>query len=125
MKNKGFTLVELIITITLIAIISVTIGVSMSGMLSRQEDNKLEEYITDIEEAACTYAELHDNSSNDTVKIDTLIQEGYLSTELTHPINEDSITNYANDEVEIVWEDGKRSCNYEIKIDWKYIFKFK
>ena len=32
MKNKGFTLVELIITITLIAIISVTIGVSMSGI---------------------------------------------------------------------------------------------
>lgn len=41
MKNKGFTLVELIITITLIAIISVTIGVSMSGMLSRQKIKSL------------------------------------------------------------------------------------
>ena len=39
MKNNGFTLVELIITITLIAIISVSIGVSISGMLSREKES--------------------------------------------------------------------------------------
>ena len=60
MKNNGFTLVELIITITLIAIISVTIGVSMTGMLGRQDEKEIEEYIKTIEEAACVFAEIDD-----------------------------------------------------------------
>ena len=115
MKNKGFTLVELIITIGLIAIVSVTIGVSLSGMLGRQDDRKVEEYETDIEEAACIYAEINDITSSTTVDINTLISEGLLNRDLNNPIDNKPVTEYGDDEVSINWDaDGRRTCNYDI-----------
>lgn len=114
MKNRGFTLVELIITIALIAIISVTIGVSMSGLLSRQDERQLEEYISDIENAACVYAELNNIVTNSTVSIGTLISEGLLSTDLTNPQDNLSVSEYSSDTVSIVWSNGRRTCNYTI-----------
>ena len=56
MKDKGFTLIELIVTITLIVIISVTVGVSITGMLDRQEEKDTEDYVNQIQDAACVYA---------------------------------------------------------------------
>ena len=76
MKNKGFTLVELIITITLIAIISVSIGVSVTGLLSRQEDDQAEEFKKTISDAACVYAELNNITTTDTITVQELIDAG-------------------------------------------------
>ena len=114
MKNKGFTLVELIITITLIAIISVTIGVSMSGMLGRQEERQAEEYVNTIAEAACVYAEVNDITTSTSVKISDLISAGLLSSELTNPISDRPITDYNDNTVSITWNNGEKSCSYTI-----------
>ena len=113
MENKGFTLVELIITITLIAIISVTIGVSMSGMLSRQDEKRVEEYNNTIEEAACVYAEINNIMFSTTVEINTLIQEGLLSSDLNNPVENKPVAEYGSDKVNINWSNGKRTCLYE------------
>ena len=94
MKNNGFTLVELIITITLIAIISVSIGVSINGMLSRQEEDQAEQYAKDIADAACVYAEVNDITTNSTVTINELISAGLLSKDLINPISDRPITDY-------------------------------
>ena len=114
MKNSGFTLVELIITITLIAIISVTIGVSMSGMLGRQEERQAEEYVNTIAEAACVYAEVNDITTSTSVKISDLISAGLLSSELTNPISDRPITDYNDNTVSITWNNGEKSCSYTI-----------
>ena len=116
MKNKGFTLVELIITITLIAIISVSIGVSVTGLLSRQEDDQAEEFKKTISDAACVYAELNNITTTDTITVQELIDAGLISRDLTNPLNDESIMDekYLVSNVTITWDNGLKTCSYEI-----------
>lgn len=44
MKKNGFTLIEILVVIVLLAAISVTIGVNMSGMTERQDEKQEKEY---------------------------------------------------------------------------------
>ena len=113
MKNNGFTLVELIITITLIAIISVSIGVSISGMLSREKESQAEEYDKTIADAACVYAELNDITyTTDEVTIQDLLDAGLITKDLTNPLSDKEITEYASDKVLISWDNGLKTCSY-------------
>lgn len=114
MKSNGFTLVELIITITLIAIISVSIGVSINGMLNRQEEKEAENYAQKIADAACVYAEINNIMTDSEVTIETLISAGLLSRELTNPLTDLPITNYNDNIVTITWSNNKRTCNYTL-----------
>lgn len=113
MKNKGFTLVELIITIALIAVISVTIGVSMTGMFSRQEEKDAEAYVVTIENAACMYVEISGTTDIE-VTIAELLDNGFLNAELQNPITNKSISDYRDNIVEINWNNGEKTCNYEL-----------
>jgi len=36
MKKNGFTLMEMLVTVALLALLSIVVGVSMTGMFSRQ-----------------------------------------------------------------------------------------
>ena len=45
MKKNGFTLIEILLVIVLLAAISVTVGVSMNGMFNNEEDKKYNAYI--------------------------------------------------------------------------------
>ena len=114
MKDKGFTLIELIVTITLIVIISVTVGVSITGMLDRQEEKDTEDYVNQIQDAACVYAEINDIRSNDTVSIGELIAAGLLDSSLKIPSNDNPITPYNNDRVSITWDNGEKTCTYDM-----------
>ena len=116
MKNKGFTLVELIVTVALLAIISVVIGVSMSGMLSRQDDKELKNYQKEIEKAACAYAEANNFKINEnrSIDINTLISSGTLKKTINNPKSGKPITDYGTDEVKITWDNGEKTCSYEM-----------
>ena len=52
--KKGFTLIELIVTIALIALITVSVGVSMNGMLDKQTEKEYASYVKTIENTACS-----------------------------------------------------------------------
>lgn len=113
MKNKGFTLIELIITIALIAVISVAVGVSLNGLLSRQKDKEIAEYKKEIEAAACTYAEINDITSNSNIKIKELIKSGLLSKELTNPNSNESVEKEEENTVKIEFSsEGIKECIY-------------
>lgn len=112
MKNKGFTLIELLVVITLVAAISVAVGVSMSGMLSRQEEKDYEDYKKILENAACTYAEIHKITTSSSVEIGKLLDEGLLRKDLTNPKNDKKVTEYSDQTVNINWNNYEKTCTY-------------
>lgn len=112
MKNKGFTLVELIVTIALLAAIAVTVGVSMSGMFERHEKKEICAYKKNIEDAACVYAEI-ENITNGEVYIKDLINGGYLKTTLKNPEDDTPIKDYPDDFVNVDIENNQRKCTYD------------
>ena len=112
MNNKGFTLIETLVVIALLAAVSVTVGVSMSGMLNRQNNNKLTDYRETIENAACVYAENNNVKSDSTVTIKELIENGLLKKNLTNPATKKNIMDYENDVVNINWQNNERNCSY-------------
>lgn len=114
MKNTGFTLVELIITIALIAIISVSIGVSIVGMLDREKDKQEEEFFATIENAACVYAEINNIDTDTDVSVNNLIAAGLLNSEISNPKNNLSVIDYKNDFVSIKWDNGKKICEFNL-----------
>lgn len=111
MNKKGFTFIELLVTISLIAVLSTSITVSMLKMYDNQKDSYSEEMISNIEAAACTYAEVESLRSTCTiscdVNINTLITEGYL--------DEDVYESYGLDKKVIIsWSNtGLKTCVYE------------
>lgn len=112
MNNKGFTLVELLVTITLIAAVSVTIGLSVSGLLNRNSEKEWKDYKDKIAKAACTYAEIKENKTNAEVTIETLINEGYLKKNIKNPKTGKAITEYTDHIIEINWVNNERNCEY-------------
>ena len=112
MGKKGFTLIEILLVIALIAALSVTVGVSMSGIFKNEEDKKLKEYYETIEKAACVYAEIKDYKDNRTITKNELLDAGLISKNLKNPSNDEMITedNTIND-IEITFSaTNEKSC---------------
>ena len=63
MKKNGYTLIELIVTIGLIATAATVILVNVVGMKDTQVEANSEKYINAIEDAACAYIDM----SNETI----------------------------------------------------------
>ena len=54
-NNKGFTLVEILVTIGLLALLGVGIGVSLNKVLKNQEENTYETFIEKIKSSTLLY----------------------------------------------------------------------
>ena len=55
-KNKnGFTLIEILVTIGILAVLTTIIGVSVSQLIDNANDKKMKEFTDEIEKAACAY----------------------------------------------------------------------
>lgn len=111
MKKNGFTLIEILLVIVLLAAISVTVGVSMNGMFNKEEDKKYNTYISQIEDAACVYAETHNIKTNTTITINNLIRDGLISKNLKNP-KEDVVVENDNTikGVIIEWKNNEKKC---------------
>lgn len=101
-NNRGFTLVELIAVMTLLAaIILVTVPVIINTI--KKNDDKLgENFEKSLKQAAELYVErnrdvfpdLNNIGGTAEVSTDTLIEEGYLKQNLENPIDNSSVLNY-------------------------------
>lgn len=101
-NNRGFTLVELIAVMTLLAaIILVTVPVIINTI--KKNDDKLgENFEKSLKQATELYVErnrdvfpdLNNIGGTAEVSTDTLIEEGYLKQDLENPIDNSSVLNY-------------------------------
>lgn len=122
MKKNGFTMVELIITIVLLALIAVVIGTNMVGLQSKQTEKNYKAFTGRLESAACQYIEKKENatqkrncksnpnSSYCNITVGTLINAGLIDYDEIDP-STDEVVN-TNLVVKIKWSNGEQSCEF-------------
>lgn len=118
--NKGFTLVELLGVIVILAVLSTLIVVSVGGTIKKSKNQLSEVQIDNIIEAAKTYhlkegmneEEISDNNSQTCVTVDYLINNGYIDNEEIVEITSDT---KLNSSVVIVYENNKYKYKYQKK----------
>ena len=138
MNNKGFTLIEIIAVIGLLALIATMVGSSLVSMNQKQNQKNYDNYKETIAQAGCIYFESKNSTlyiSYDTalassppnsakVKRDycivnghtcyistkRLIENGYLSEDLVDPTTQEKVTN--NEVAVIKYEKGRKTCCY-------------
>ena len=111
MNKKGFTLIEVLLVIVLVAAISVTVGVNMAGMQERQLNKEIKNYNETLEKAGCVYAEMKKLTNNTEVTVEILINEGLISKNLKKPNTKDTVEVDKNKIVEIKWENNEKKCS--------------
>lgn len=140
MNSRGFTLIELIITIALLSMLFSLIATNMVGLQSRQLQANYDNYKLEIESAACLFMDSKDAAMNNVIatnvsftayankgsgeankaecikieacyiKTKTLLDNGYLNKDLKDPSTGSKVTN--NEIVRVSYTNGEKNCAY-------------
>lgn len=122
--NKGFTLVELLVTIALIGAISVIVGVSVDNLLTNQRHRQYDDFVNEMERAACVYAEdearmleVVDNKITNA----NLIKYGLIKKTMDNPITKVKAMDDDESYVQVTIDNNERICKYvDMKCDDNY-----
>ena len=116
MENKGFTLIELLAVIFFVALIGTIVTVNFTGSLHSANQKQCDEFVKEIEDAACVYASLSINKGVcnrdkcDPITLNELVNQGLVE------IEKDACTGNDMDLTETVkvsWnEEGEKKCEY-------------
>ena len=95
MKNRGFTLAELISIIIILSVITILSFSSMTKTLKKTTVKELESFKDQIKNASSIYIESNINDyfngiNEETFSLETLINNKYLSDEISNPSNCDN-----------------------------------
>lgn len=120
-NKNGFTLIELVVTIGLMALIGIVISVNVLGMFSDQEDQDYEAFKKQIEDAACIYVETTNDLKKNCratngcyIAIDKTIGEGYIAEDLVDPSTGKKVSeNPSKYKVRVSWVDNEKQCKME------------
>ena len=127
-KNRnGFTLIEMLVVITIVIALGITIGVSMNKLSQNTKDANNESIIKEILVAAQTYCKLSNSNCSGAIELSTLISSGTLDEDIltkNNPVKNGNVNfNAENDTVKLVIdantkeEDFVYTCNiYEYKL---------
>ena len=116
MKNKGFTLIELLVVVAIMALLGTIITVSLTGSLNDAHQKECDEFVHEVENAACVYVGFSNkqvicNRTNCApIKLDLLVSEGLIKSEADTCTGEEIDL---NETVTISWDDnGEKTCKY-------------
>lgn len=117
-SKKGFTLVELLATITIIGIISILAFPSLNRIITNNKEKKFEYYADSIKKGAKLYIESHNKDIWDKDEAgDTKINYSDLKTDyLIKDYNNDNTTCDNNGTYVIVTKNSYNNYTYEIHI---------
>ena len=99
MNSRGFTLIELIITIALLSMLFSLIATNMVGLQSRQLQANYNNYKAECIRAEACY-----------VRTKELLELGYLNKDLKDPSTGAPVTN--DEVVRISYSFGEKTCLY-------------
>ena len=93
-NNKGFTLIELLLTIVLLSVISIISFVSINAIINKNKENECNSLVNNIKMAAKEYTSdnRYKNNFNTTINTKYLIDNNYLSSNITNPYTKDELT---------------------------------
>ena len=106
MKKNGFTLVELLSIVVILGIIVVVALPQISGSIGSKKEKQYNKIVKIVENAGKVY--LTENGTMDSVSIDILIKNDYLTSGLKNPINNTPLT----------------GCVKKITSDWVTKYKY-
>lgn len=116
MKNRGFTLIEILVVIAVIGVIGTIVTVSVSDVLDETKQKRCDEFVRKIEDSACAYSSLTNKSivctraNCNPISLNTLIIEGYITE------TQDACTGRTIDgskTISISWNSsGEKKCTY-------------
>ena len=108
MKKNGFTLVELLSIVVILGIIVVVALPQISGSIGSKKEKQYNKIVKIVENAGKVY--LTENVTKDSVSIDILIKNDYLTSGLKNPINNTPLTGC----VKKITSDGVTKYKYEV-----------
>ena len=114
-NKKGFTMVELLGIVAIIAAILIFTVPSIIGMLKRDEESEYNRFLEDLYLAGETYAQLNiDNYPDGTgiVNVQDLIENGYIKSSTVNPKTDQVIK--SSDKI-IITKEADGSYSYEYK----------
>ena len=104
LKERGFTLIELIATIALLAIIALISFVSINAVINKNKEKQYKNLVSSIKIAAKQYASENKHSEAFSDKSEVVIHlsdlSGYISMPIIDPYTNQAISNI--DEIEII-----------------------
>jgi len=118
MKNRrnGFTLIEILMVVAIMGVIGIIITVSLTDTLKDVNQKKCDDFVTEIEEAACVYTSLSNNVVNCTrsncapIPLSILVSEGQIKSETDACTGGDIDLNKT---VTVSWDNnGEKTCVY-------------
>lgn len=117
MKNKGFTLIELLVVVAIMGLIGVVVTISLTSTLNETNQKRCDEFVKEVEDAACVYAGLIDKPTICTrgncnpIKLQILVEEGLIESEKDACTNKDI---NLNETVSVLWDEtGEKKCEYD------------
>ena len=124
MNKKGFTLIEVIVSLALLSLIGIAVGISLNKIFKNQEVKNYDEYVEKVKSSALLYVnntvelinKLNSNYSYTVVKVKDLVDNGYINKNLTNPLTKDKINQ--NDLAKIYYNE-----DYEMMVEYPYTEK--
>lgn len=109
-SKKGFTLIEIIVTIALLALIGTILCVNMVGLNKKQDAKEKNRQINVVKGAAEAYLEV--TRQNGCVSLSDLVADGYLSEKEAKNFKDQSVYIEKNENGEIIFDTYKtaESC---------------
>lgn len=127
MNNKGFTLVEVIMVVAIIALLTLILVPNVTSLLKKNKIDSCNNLIDSIEKAASIYIsdnryniKISDCDSSDTVSVDgitikTLATAGVLTSPVINPIDNSTIID--STPIDITYNCSTKQFSYNVNID--------
>ncbi len=120
-NRKGFTLIELLVTVALIGSMSIVVGVSVTSLLNNQKQKRYDEFVEQMEDAGCVFAQ-NDNRTEAIceafptscqIKLGDLIDYGLIKRTIQNPMTKKDVSEDNKSYVLVTYKDGEKFCKFQ------------